>query len=193
MKEQEAHQHEKHDEKQRRLANKKNRERQMVIPAVDTIDYERQLRKVATRGGNFLLNFRFCSQAHTSNDVVIALFNAIFQAKKDSEIKNDEKTLGKFSFHNGTICAANRIVFTGDKKAPKKVNNSDALDVKQLTQEKFLEMLKNGKQSSNSVKAAEETTLKSQNCKKNEEPQSGWAAIKDDVMISKKLSLKVRV
>lgn len=51
MKDQEAHQNEKQAEKKRRATNKAKRERQLAVPSVETIDYERQLRKVATRGG----------------------------------------------------------------------------------------------------------------------------------------------
>lgn len=54
MKEQEAHKLSEAAEKRRRLANKASRERQMKVPGVASIDYERQLRKVATRGGTQL-------------------------------------------------------------------------------------------------------------------------------------------
>jgi hypothetical protein len=51
MKEQEAHSQEVREEKRRRLNNKQEREKQMVAPSYITLDYERQLKKVATRGG----------------------------------------------------------------------------------------------------------------------------------------------
>ncbi len=51
MREQETHVQEKQEEKRRRLVNKSKRERQNSAPSVETADYERQLKKVATRGG----------------------------------------------------------------------------------------------------------------------------------------------
>ncbi len=51
MKEQEAHNTDIRLEKKRRLNNKSVREKQMVAPSYVTLSYERQLKKVATRGG----------------------------------------------------------------------------------------------------------------------------------------------
>jgi hypothetical protein len=55
MKEQEAHSQEVREEKRRRLTNKQEREKQMVAPSYITLDYERQLKKVATRGGTLIV------------------------------------------------------------------------------------------------------------------------------------------
>jgi hypothetical protein len=155
MKEQEAHKKDLRVDKKKREDNKASREKEMTIPGVDTVDYERQLRKVSTRG-------------------VIALFNAIFQAKKDAEVEEDTKKSAG-----------------GKKRSRDGWDATDAAnagpDVKKLTQEKFLEMLKNGKQSSTSARDATEKTKPG---KKGEEEGSGWAAIKDDYMIGQKISMK---
>lgn len=52
MREQEAHNTDVRLEKKRRINNKSVREKQMVAPSYVTLSYERQLKKVATRGGN---------------------------------------------------------------------------------------------------------------------------------------------
>lgn len=96
MRDQEAHQQGKEAEKKRRLSNKASRERQMKMPGVDTLDYERQLRKVATRGGEGLVTELIASRLTASVFAVIALFNAIFQAKKDAEVLEEDSKSSKY-------------------------------------------------------------------------------------------------
>ena len=94
MKEQEAHLKGERAEKKRRLENKANRERQMNIPGADTIDYERQLKKIATRGGIFNFSLGCLTlRSYYFLDIVIALFNAIFQAKKEQDDTVDGKSM----------------------------------------------------------------------------------------------------
>ena len=94
MKEQEAHQNELRAEKRRRVSNKVEREKQMVAPSYVTISYERQLKKVATRGGilyNMILFFALLTPHY---EIVIALFNAIHQAKTDAEKSENTERKG---------------------------------------------------------------------------------------------------
>lgn len=79
------------------------------------------------------------------------------------------------------------MVCTGSKSTEK---DNSATDVKKLTQEKFLEMLKNGKQTAGSVKTAEASAAASRGG--STEESAGWNAIKDDFMLGKKISMKVK-
>lgn len=180
MKEQEAHSHEVKEEKRRRLSNKQEREKQMVAPSYITLDYERQLKKVATRGGMPICFIRVpLLPIHESPGVVffavIALFNAIHKAKKD-DMDAEEKT------HRSSSDA---------KAAP----ISGASDIKALTQEKFLELLKHGKgaESSDAKKdniSSSASGSKEKAAKQAAESGKGWGAVKDDFLLDKKIALK---
>ena len=59
MKEIEAMKDEKEQQKKLRTERKAEREKQVVIPTVITLDYERQLKKLATRGGLIFMSNSF--------------------------------------------------------------------------------------------------------------------------------------
>lgn len=67
--------------------------------------------------------------------------------------------------------------------------NRSATDIKQLTQEKFLEMLKSGKKTSSATSAAHDLPAEGSHLGAKE--STGWNAIKDDYMLGKKISMKV--
>mmetsp|Transcript_28422 Transcript_28422/g.28730 ORF Transcript_28422/g.28730 Transcript_28422/m.28730 type:complete len:157 (-) Transcript_28422:114-584(-) len=72
MKEIESEKDEKKQFKRQRMERKEERDKHLVIPDHTTGDYERQLRRLATRG-------------------VIALFNAISKAKHETVLDSDTK------------------------------------------------------------------------------------------------------
>ena len=90
-----------------------------------------------------------------------------------------------YSNHHNIQCTE-PIVHVGSKSSDK---DSSSTDVKKLTQEKFLEMLKNGKQTAGSVKTAEANAAASRGG--SAEEGAGWNAIRDDYMLGKKISMKV--
>lgn len=125
-----------------RKERKTRREKQMVIPVVISMVYEKQLKKLATRG-------------------VVALFNAIAKAKKDSIAPpDDDNKVSKVS--NGT------------SKIPSKAKPS----IKQITQDNFLQLL-----NKNDNNRQDNTTNES--IKDN-----SWCVLKDDFFVGNNMTLK---
>ena len=82
--------------KRQRAAKKVEKEKQLVVPDLSSADFERQLRKLATRGGNvevmtlLVSSCKICDcevitfESLTFVLLVVALFNAIAKTKKEA-------------------------------------------------------------------------------------------------------------
>jgi hypothetical protein len=142
------------DEKERvrnqRLKRKEEKEKQLDIPDHTTLDFERQLRKLATRG-------------------VVALFNAISKSKREEiEVQN------------------------GDKKDDTENIKKSKPSLKQITQENFMEMLKDTSNRKDSKSKIEEHYSDSDDEEKlkTDVGAKGWSALQDDYLLDRKLALK---
>ena len=130
-----------------RKERKLRKEKQLVVPDVLSMVYEKQLKKLATRG-------------------VVALFNAIAKAKKDSlaPTEEDDNKVSKAS--------------TGVSKIPSKAKPS----LKQITQDNFLQLL--NKNDDNKV----DNSVKSESIK--ETSDKSWSVLKDNFFVGKNMTLK---
>jgi hypothetical protein len=99
---------------------------------------------------------------------VIALFNAIHKAKKD-----DGEAEEKDRHHSKSVATT-----------------SAASDIKALTQEKFLELLKHGTGGDSNENKKDQPSNKDKPTKQVAESSKGWGAVKDDFLLDKKIALK---
>lgn len=166
------------DMKKLRQERRIERAKQMVVPDASTADFERQLKKLATRGGTFAIPLSphtndVCTnhiplESHNADccvplwDVfaVVALFNAIAKAKRDTVATEEAAT----------------------KKEPVK---DDTENTSVLSREK-------GHQASKQ-KAAKQSADAQEGAAAGGEKGAKWAALRDDYMIGSNLTVKVCV
>ncbi len=130
-----------------RKERKLKKEKQLVIPDVLSMVYEKQLKKLATRG-------------------VVALFNAIAKAKKDSLAPPEEDD-------NKVSKASNGI-----NKIPSKAKPS----LKQITQDNFLNLLSKNENNKQDNSVTNESI--------NEKSDKSWSVLKDNFFVGNNMTLK---
>lgn len=125
-----------------RKERKLRREKQLVIPHVLSMAYEKQLKKLATRG-------------------VVALFNAIAKAKKDSLAPTEDDIKVSKASNNAS-------------KIPSKAKPS----LKQITQDNFLQLL--NKNDDNKI----------DNVITKEKSDKSWSVLTDNFFVGNNMTLK---
>lgn len=170
-------------ERKERLEKKR---RQLVIPDVSTANFERQLKKLATRG-------------------VVSLFNAVAKTKRDLEEAGELSSSGTSSKAKGkskSDAAADRelgaLRLAGGPGGIDKTTLSQ--EVRKLSKENFLGLLsKSEKQSSMAVGIGNNSNSNSNNNSTSNSLSnsnssgagSKWAALQDDYLTKGGLTLKV--
>lgn len=156
-----------------KLAKRIEREKQLVIPDESNIHYERQLRKLATRGVVgilFIIIKLLLILIYTYNNY-IALFNAIAKAKKPVEQDDDDED--------------------NSNSTKKSIGKKSIDDVRNMTQENFLKMLKNNnnlKSGSSTVDITDNNDNNNDNANKLKSEK--WAVLSDNYLTSRNNTLK---
>lgn len=145
--------------KRQRIEKRAEREKQLVVPDHTSADFEKQLRKLATRG-------------------VVALFNAVAKAKKEAAEKEEAEKVKV------------------EDEADRDIVRPDAMNVKQMSDDSFLDMLKEAPEAS----ASSSSTGGAAADKANKGPKGAassssgsangsggvtWSALRDDYPLSK--------
>ena len=147
--------------KKLRIEKKIEREKQLDIPDMTTMTFEKGLKKIATKG-------------------VVALFNAISKAKRDNAAVESED--------NGENDSLNASGSNGLSKKNSKRKKESSKSIKDMTQENFLEMLKPSTSSSSSQNGS--SNAKSNSISAVDSKADTWNVLKDDYLLESKLSLK---
>jgi hypothetical protein len=144
--------------KRQRVEKRAEREKQLVVPDHTSADFEKQLRKLATRG-------------------VVALFNAVAKSKKEAAEK-EEAEKAKV-----------------ETEADHDIVRPDALNVKQMSDDSFLDMLKGAPEAASSGAGeggAADKTTKGKGAASSSSGSSSagsggvtWSALRDDYPLSK--------
>ncbi len=165
--------------KKQRVERKLEQTKQLVIPDMSTLDYERQLKKLATRGGMGHKTSAVSLLWWTNRLVVVALFNAIASAKRDAtEEANAKENAKKEARGDGPA----------DKDSKKNKVLKASLDAKKFQNDDGF--YDDKKPASKNKTLSSSTTL---DTAAGGATKTSWKALQDDYLVDKGNNLSMKV